>query len=129
MLALRVLSGTLAASLLLAACGGTPAPPSARSLALRVPGCHKTYAPSGGVPVQASNEVECIATDAMVDVATFSTVGLERQWITAQSPGACGLIQGSKWAALVEATGGPVLGCTVETRIAKALGGWLVSPS
>ena len=117
----------IALALVLAACGGgNPAPPTARTLALKLPGCHKPFTPSGGVSVQASTEQECLTPSAEVFVATFSSEALERQWIIAQQAGACESIQGNRWAADVLPTVNGT-GCSVEAAIAKALGGRIVS--
>ena len=113
------------AALALAACGGSSAPPTAAQIARRLPGCHKPYTPPGGVAVQASQEQECLTGTAVVDVATFTSASLERQWITAQNAGTCEAIQGQGWAALVL----PAVTdfCKEGAAVAKALGGRMVS--
>ena len=115
-----------AAALALAACGSGSTPPTAAQLARELPGCHKPFTPSGGVSVQAQTEQECITPTAEVFVATFSSAGLERQWIISQQAGACEAIQGSGWAATVAPTVNEV-GCQVEAGVAKSLGGRMVS--
>lgn len=124
----RRLTAALAAlALALAACGGSaPASLTAAQIARRLPGCHKPFTPSGGVSASAATEQECITSSAEVFVATFTSASLERQWITANGFGACGDIQGSKWAAAVSATVND-FGCPVEAGVAKALGGRRVS--
>lgn len=129
---MRTLSAILAAAALmgLAACSGAGAAsgaPSPRSLLAKIPGCSRPYTPAGGVAVQASAEQECVAPGYVsVDVATFTSASLERQWIIAQQAGVCSTIQGHHWAALVMA--GYMSRCAAEGRIARALGGRMVSP-
>ena len=110
-----------------AACGGSSGTPlTASQIAREVPGCHKPFAPTGGVAVQASTERECSTPSAEVFVATFTSANLERQWIIAQQPSGCGAVRGSGWAVLIEATVTDS-GCQVEDAAAKALHGQLVS--
>lgn len=123
---MRRLAALAFALLALTACGGGTTPPTAAQIARKLPGCHKPFTPSGGVSVQASTEQECLTPQGEVFVATFSSAGLERQWITSQGFGACGGIQGNGWAATVNATVAD-LGCPVEASVAKALGGRLAS--
>ena len=76
--------------------------------------------------MQAQTEQECLTPAAEVFVATFTSAALQRQWITANGFGACGDIQGNKWAAAVSATVND-FGCPVEAGVAKALGYRVVS--
>jgi uncharacterized membrane protein len=111
---------------LLAGCGSSPASPSsARALILKVPGCSKPYAPSGGVAVQAQNELECRATHATVDLATFTSSGQETAWITAQNAGTCETIQGHGWAAMLYPSVTDY--CGLAAKVVKAVGGRVVS--
>jgi hypothetical protein len=124
----RAVIALLAVLTLAAACSGAPqAPLSARALTLKAPGCHKPFTPAGGVAVQASGEQECLTPDAEVFAATFTSASLERAWIIAQQAGTCETIQGRDWAALVAVTSGD--DCTVTPRVARALGGRMVSSS
>ena len=120
-----VLTALLA--LALTACGGgSSTPPTAGQIARKIPGCHKPFAPTGGVSVQASTEQECSTPSAEVFVATFTSASLQRQWIIAQQPSGCGAVRGSDWAVYVLATGADG-GCQVEDGVAKALHGQLAS--
>jgi len=116
----------LAPLMLLAACGGgVSGAPSARSLILRVPGCHKPYTPYSGVYARARSELECQTPDGQVQVATFGSVSAEAAWFRSLQVGTCGNIQGHGWAAEIYAT---VLDdCGLTTRWARVLGGRMVS--
>lgn len=81
--------------------GCSSAPPTAASIARRIPGCHPYW--TGPVDVQAMQEVTCNAPGAAVWVAAFSSAALERQWLSADAVGAGGCVQGNGWAALVSA--------------------------
>jgi hypothetical protein len=121
----KTAAGAIACVILLAGCGSSaPAQPSARSLALKVPGCSH---PQAAAPsVYAREEVTCTTPYASVDVATFSTQGDEQSWLVSLGrQGGSECIQGSRWAAGVMADRIPTNPASV--KVARALGGRLVS--
>jgi hypothetical protein len=95
-----------AAVVLLAACGSS-GPPSAHSLAAKIPGCGSITA--GTPAVMEVQDVTCTLQDgAQIEIGTFANPADEKQWITdggsPSSPdpayaGCC--IQGNNWAATV----------------------------
>ena len=113
--------------LALAACSsGGSAPLPASSLIAKVPGCSRSRVPSGGAAMQSTGERECIAPGGTVDVATFTSAGLARSWLASLSPGVCDTIMGGGWAAMVYPT--VTDACGLTTRLARELGGRMVSP-
>jgi hypothetical protein len=126
----------ISAALLLAACGGSApspgssAPPSATSLAQKIPGCSGAAADTPSV--LETGEATCTLPDgSLITVGTFSSSASETQWIqdggSPSSPdslyvGCC--IQGSGWAATVgfsDDTQSPI-GANYQTVI-SAIGG------
>jgi hypothetical protein len=109
---LLVLSAALA---VVAGCGSS-GPPSASSLAQKIPGCAHVTADTPAV--DEVQQVGCIRPDgAVITVGTFSSSANETQWIStggdpaASDPAFSGCcIQGSGWAATVgfNAQSGPV---------------------
>jgi hypothetical protein len=120
---------TLPMAVLLAACGGANAssgPPSARTLAKRIPGCSDiTKMTPAVIEIQ---DVECNLPDGgVVEIGTFPNSRDEQQWISdggspmSPDPGnsqCC--IQGKLWAATVDNSGS--LGQDFSTVMA-AIGG------
>jgi len=115
--------GVIACAAALAGCGGS-SPPSARALALKVPGCsHPVAFPPS---VYARQEVTCVTPYATVDVATFGTQGDERSWLVSLGrQGGSECIQGSHWAAGVQSDRTPTN--PTDVKVSRALGGRLVS--
>ena len=93
------LAGASAASALVLLTACSSAPPSAASIARKIPGCHPYW--RGAIDVQAKQEVTCNDLGGAVWVATFSSAPLERQWLNADGVGAGLCVQGSGWAALI----------------------------
>ena len=118
------LAGASAAAALvfLAACSS--APPSAASIARRIPGCHPRY--PGAVSAYATGEVFCAPPGEQVYLGTFSSAHLARSWMAANSNGADACIQGNGWAAQVLFLSTSPF-AAAEARMAKALGGREVS--
>lgn len=121
----RRLIPAILATLTITACSATT-PPTAASLAARIPGC------AGVTPATPSaleqQDVTCLLPDnAQVEIATFATPGDEAKWIadggTPATPDPASLaccIQGNGWAA----TAGLAQDGTYPlATVAKALGG------
>ncbi len=92
---------------------------------MQIPGCAHPVNQRPLAASDAAQEYSCLANGAIIKLATFSSAGRRRAWISLQGPGNSGCCaEGPDWAATVTSIRPehPIL-----TSIARRLGGKVVS--